>query len=299
MTFPSRYCNCRNRNRLCVFLYCLIGAAFCAQVAGVHAQTVTTIESDWRITRVEIAPWAPAELPRTTLRAWVGQPVNFHNDSVNGTSLLQCGHAVLEPTIYPAEGLFQGNLPAPAAAAAHALGIAHLPLAGVRLSCDSGMFEFHRVAADTLLLGLDNQVLTLSHTPGTQALADVPEGRVQRFLEMHFSGDMGFSAAGVKAGRSWFSKRVEQAAAKYFARPAQKDAVPVIDGDPFTDSQEYPTRFAVGKARVSKGVANVPVRFSDAFHDNIVMYRLRREGGAWRIVDLRNQDGTTLLGLLN
>ncbi|MEO8459015.1 MAG: DUF3828 domain-containing protein, partial [Dokdonella sp.] len=215
-----------------------------------------------------------------------------------GPGVLHCGHSVLTPTSFPAEGLFQGTLPSPATTAAQELGIAHLPAPGISLNCDTGLFEFHRVDTETLLLGLDNQVLTLSRAPGTLASADTPEGRAQRFLEAHFNGDMGFTRDNVKVHRKWFSKRLDQAITAYFAKPVSEDEVPAIDGDPFTDSQEYPQRFAVGKARVTKDVAEVPVRFSDAFRDRIVVYLLRRKDAAWQLDDLRFESGETLLGLL-
>lgn len=288
--------------RLGILLFCLVNATTTpwAQAAGAEtpAQAGASIEPDWRISRVVAAPWAPVGEARPKRQPWLGRPVRFQRDALSGPGVLHCRHAVLEPTRYPAEGLFQGTLPAPAASVAQTLGITRLPLAGVRLSCDGGVFEFHRVDADSLLLGLDNQVLTLSRAPGALAPANTPEGRVQRLLEAHFSSDMGFSAAAVKSKRAWLSGRLKQRIAKYLARPTAADEVPAIDGDPFTDSQEYPARFAVGKAVVSNGVAQVPVRFADGFRDRAVLYRLRREGGAWRVDDLAYPGGASLLGLL-
>lgn len=285
-------------NRLGIILCGLVNTAACLQAGGGQAQAGTTIEPDWRISRVAAAPWAPADGARPKLRPWLGRSVTFQRDALHGPGALHCGHAVLEPTRYPAAGLFQGNLPAPAATSAQALGITGLSLAGVRLACTSGVFEFHRVDADTLLLGLDNQVLTLSRAPGALAPADAPEGRVQGLLEAHFSADMGFSAAAVKTKRAWLSGRLQQRIAEYLARPATVDAVPAVDGDPFIDSQEYPPRFAVGKAVVANGVAEVPVRFADGFRDRTVVYRLLREGGAWQVDDLSYPGGVHLLDLL-
>ncbi|MCB1570215.1 MAG: DUF3828 domain-containing protein, partial [Xanthomonadales bacterium] len=148
-------------------------------------------------------------------------------------------------------------------------------------------------------LALDNQILTLSHSPGALASADSPEGRVQRLLEAHFGGDMGFTPANLKGQRIWFSRALDGAMSRYFARPTSVDEVPTVDGDPFTDSQEYPQRFSVGTARMSKGKADVPVRFSDAFRERTVIYVMRREGGTWHLDDLRLGTGETLRGLLN
>ena len=281
------------------FRVAAVVAVACMSSVSAPAATPDALAPTWRITRVIGAPWAPGESTRPPLQDWVGEAVNFKAGSVEGPGVLRCGNAVRETTSYPAEGLFQGNLPAPALEAAQALGIAHLPVAGVSLSCDSGIFEFHRVDAENMLLALDNQILTLSHSPGALASADSPEGRVQRLLEAHFGGDMGFTPANLKGQRIWFSRALDGAMSRYFARPTSVDEVPTVDGDPFTDSQEYPQRFSVGTARMSKGKADVPVRFSDAFRERTVIYVMRREGGTWHLDDLRLGTGETLRGLLN
>jgi hypothetical protein len=284
--------------KLSTLFGCMLGMSAGFQAFDACAGDAPILAPAWRITRVVSAPWATADISAMTLKSWVGKQVTFKHDSVDGPGLLRCGHAVMESTRYPADGLFQGSLPAPAETAAQALGIAHLPVTGVSLNCDTGIFEFHGVDTETMLLALDNQILTLSHTVGAQAPAESPEGRTQRFLETHFSGDMGFSPDNVKSHRAWYSKSLDAAMTRYFARPAPEDEVPAIDGDPFTDSQEYPSRFSVGKARVAGDQAEVPVRFSDAFSDRSMLYLLKREGGAWHVDNLRFSSGETLLGLL-
>ncbi|MEO8010400.1 MAG: hypothetical protein ABI650_02020, partial [Dokdonella sp.] len=159
-------------------------------------------------------------------------------------------------------------------------------------------FEFHFADAGTLLLGLDDHVLTLSRSAGTLAPATSAEGRVQRFLENHFDGDMTFSAEGVKSHRQWLSTRLGATLREYFARPQVDDEVPVINGDPFTDSQSYPTRFTVGKARSSSDRAEVPVRFSDGYRHRTVVYALRRAGATWELDDLVFEGGETLSMLI-
>jgi hypothetical protein len=284
--------------KFAIFLSCLVVSSASIHAIDAVAGGVPKLAPSWRITRVVVAPWATADVSSMTLKPWIGKQVTFKHDSVDGPGSLHCGHAVMESTRYPADGLFQGSLPAPAATAAQELGIAHLPVTGVSLSCDTGIFEFHDVDAETMLLGLDNQILTLSHAPGALASAESPEGRMQRLLELHFNADMGFTPENVKSHRAWFSKALDAAMTRYFARPAPEDEVPAIDGDPFTDSQEYPSRFSVGKARVTGDQAEVPVRFSDAFSDRSMVYVLKREGGTWQLDNLRFSSGETLLDLL-
>jgi len=249
----------------------------------------------WRITQVQAAPWGKPGKSTIDLR---GRSLKLQADRLQGPGVLNCAHAVTEPTSYPADDLFQGNLPAPAAQAARAMGITRFPVTGVRLRCDSGVFEFHQVDADTFLLGLDNRVLTLSRAPGALAAATAPEGRVQRLLEAHFSGDMAFHPAGVKTKLRWLSARLKQRIAAYFYRPQRTDEVPVINGDPFTDSQEYPVRFAVGKAEISQYRAQVPVHFADGFRERVVVFLLVREKAIWQVDDLRYARGETLQQML-
>jgi len=273
----------------------LLAALFCGRVWCQAPEAFPDV--GWRVVRTSDAPWAhPTSHDRA--QSLVGRILTFHSDSVDGIDVLNCGHVRYEATRYPVEGLFQGKLPAPAVRSGRALGIAGPTVAGFRLNCDTGVFEFHHVDADTLLLGLDNRVFTLSRAPGALARADAPEGRVQRLLESHFSGDMAFIPAGVEAKRRWLSARLAGRIAGYFARAVPEAEVPDINGDPFTDSQEYPVRFAVGKAVVAGGVAEVPVHFYAAERDRAVVYRLSREHGEWRLDDLRYASGTTLNDLL-
>jgi hypothetical protein len=111
-------------NRFAITLSCL-GAALGSDAAC--AQADNRVESHWRITHTVTAPWAPAAPSPNMAQRWVGHALTFQTNAVRGPGVLTCGHAVIEPTHYPAEGLFQGSLPAPAATAAQALGIMLLP----------------------------------------------------------------------------------------------------------------------------------------------------------------------------
>jgi hypothetical protein len=274
---------------LALALLCLILALTLAPAKA------SELDGAWRIAQSTAAPWAKSDHSAAKLR---DRTLKLQGDRLKGPGVLNCAKVVTEPIAYPAEGLFQGNLPAPAAQAAQALGITRFPVTGVRLRCDSGVFEFHQVDADTFLLGLDNRVLTLSRAPGALAAATAPEGRVQRLLEAHFSGDMRFDAAGVAPKLHWLSGPLKQRIAAYFYRPRRAGEAPVINGDPFTDSQEYPTRFAVGKAEITRQRAQVPVRFADGLRERVVVFLLLREKAVWQVDDLRYERGGTLQNLL-
>jgi len=260
-----------------------------------QAQGAEALLGKWRFTLAVDAPWSK---PAKGLPPWHGKILNLTPQAMRGPQPLHCGNVRYENTQYPAAGLFQGNLPAPADKAAQSLGIARLPVSGLRVTCDAGVFELHQVDADTLLLALDNRIWTLSRAPGALAITATPEGRVESFLEKHFSGDMGFDAASVKRMQVFFSKQLLEDMRNYFAKPQKPDEVPVINGDPFTNSQEYPTRFAVGKSSLKGAMASVPVRFADAFREYVLTYELHPEHGAWRIQDVRDDKGESLHKLL-
>jgi len=259
------------------------------------ASSSAAVSGDWRFTHATAAPWGA---PLTGSAQLTGKTLHLAPRAMTGPAPLDCGTARLEDTSYPAEGLFQGNLPAPAESAAQALGIMKFPVAGLQVTCSKGIFDFHRADADTLLLALDNRIWTLSRATGAQGKAASPEGVVERLLEQHFNGDMGFTPETLKSKTGWLSDRLQHRIARYFAKPASADEVPAIDGDPFTYSQEYPLRFAVGKAKMVRGAAQVPVRFADGVRDRVVTYILTRDGAAWKVDDLHYEDGADLARLL-
>lgn len=244
----------------------------------------------WRITRGVCSPWTPGAPQRAGIEL-VGSMLEFAAGRVDGPGVLACTGARFAPTEVPAQGLFQGGLPEPAALAAEALGIPTLPATGFSLACSTGVFEFH-AAGDALLFALDNVIWTLSRSTGALASADSPEGFVQRFLEAHFAGPMAFDPESAALKRARLSRALGLRIDAYFARSRPADEVPPIDGDPFTDSQEYPTRFEVGAGTPTGTAYEVPVDFADAHRTTRITYRLVQEGGAWRVDELRTAHGT-------
>jgi hypothetical protein len=122
---------------------------------------------------------------------------------------------------------------------------------------------------------------------------------VQRLLELHYAGDMGFDEKSIALKQRFLSDKILARIGQYLKRPADPNEAPVIDGDPFTDTQEYPTRFAVGRPVVEGARMLVPVRFSDAYTSKTVRYVLERQGTAWRVSDIRYaHGGSTFWGLL-
>jgi hypothetical protein len=269
----------------------LQAAALLAPVAAFAADGPSAHFGKWRITRAVVAPWTD-EAGAGEAPALVGETVVFKARSVKAPAPLGCANAKYETTSVPPEGLFQGA--ELTVEQASNLGLVAGDLTGMSLACDTGVFEFHDAGPQAMLFALDNRIWTLDRSPGALASASSPEGAVQRFLEAHFAGDMGFSAEALASKRDRLSPALAAAIDAYFARPQDPEEAPPIDGDPFTDSQDYPARFSVKlDDRKTKGTA-VPVVFADAFRERTVVFEMTREKGRWLIDDLKFEDGSTL-----
>ena len=248
----------------------------------------------FRVTRGVAAPWLEASAPAPDTRAWLGRVVEFGADDFVAPNGLSCDDARYETDRRPPEGLFQGNLPAPADVAAANLGLLETRTPSVTLACSSGLYDLHWATPELLLFALDNVIWTLDRSPGAQAAPGTPEAIVQALLESHFAGDMGFTPESVAAKRGWLSDGLSAAIEAYFARPWPEDEAPVINGDPFTDSQEYPHWFSVGRAVIDGGVTRVPVRYGDGARERGVLFILTRSDGGWRVDDVQDERGERL-----
>ena len=123
-----------------------------------------------------------------------------------------------------------------------------------------------------------------------------PAALVRAFYTFHFAHDMAFSRAAVRARSRWLAPDLLEQIRAYFARPSDPNEVPAIDGDPFTDSQEYPRTFQVGPERTSGDTARVAVAMLWPEGDRrAVSVVLTRVGGAWRIANVRYKAGESSL----
>ncbi|HXO22865.1 MAG TPA: hypothetical protein VOA87_23355 [Thermoanaerobaculia bacterium] len=120
----------------------------------------------------------------------------------------------------------------------------------------------------------------------------------QEFYDFHFHHDMAFTVAGVKSRESWFEPGFYQLLLAEAGKPVSPEAAPLIEGDPFTDSQEYPQSFRIGEVhrvgdRVSVQVVVVWPTFERSFQVMLVPH-----GTRWLIADLRYDPKHSLRGLL-
>ena len=126
-----------------------------------------------------------------------------------------------------------------------------------------------------------------------------PSATVRAFYAFHFAHDMAFTPESVRAKADWLAPDLLELSEKYFEKPTSPDEAPAIEGDPFTDSQEYPTRFRVGGARVSGEAAWVPVRLVWRHGPSrSVTVHLVRIARRWRVWDVRWPDGASFRDLL-
>jgi hypothetical protein len=274
---------------LCLATLAALGSGLASAAAAIEVP-----RGDFRVSRGIAAPWLEPAQAAPDTRAWLGARVEFAARRFAAPAGLGCDDAVYQTDWRPAEGLFQGGLPSPAAQAAARLALVSLPVPSVDLTCSTGVFDLHWATQDALMLAIDNVIWVLDRSPGALAAHGAPEGAVQRLLEAHFAGDMGFDADSVAAKRDWLEPSLQAAIADYFATPRPADEAPPINGDPFTDSQEYPVMFSV-RAAGSRGTQQaVPVRFDDGYRARTVVFLLARSGDGWRLDDLQYEHGGSL-----
>jgi hypothetical protein len=248
------------------------------------------LQGEWRVFRAQVAPWIDATAVASAAALPLGERIHF-GDAIHGPGPLNCSEATARPLVVTVEGLFQGGLPQPAADAAN-LGFAPGEVQTWRVDCANSSWDFHVADEHTLLFALDHRIYSLSRAAGALASADSPAGRVQVLLEHHFAGDMGFSPEAWAPLQPYVSAVLRARIDAYASADWPSDEVPPIDGDPLTDSQEHPHRFAVGPALLEDDSAEVEVRFADAYRERRVVYLLQRQSGEWQLHDLRYEDGS-------
>lgn len=252
----------------------------------------------WMLQQAQQAPWAGGDSGKRVLPPRVALQLGKELARVPG--MPDCSAPAYSSIQSPPEGLFQGGLDVDgrAAASARMLGFAEGAAPGLRIDCPNSTLDLHRLDDQTLVYALDNVLYTASRSPGALADGDGPEAAAQALLVAHLAGDMGFTEALWADKAAWLSTGLAASLRGYFAAPWPEDEVPPINGDPLTDSQEYPTRFAVGAATVEGQRASVPVQFADGWQAWRVSLELVVEDGAWKLDEVRGRDGSGLRAVL-
>jgi hypothetical protein len=122
---------------------------------------------------------------------------------------------------------------------------------------------------------------------------------VKQFYDFHFAHDMGFTTDNVKQRSTWLTPEMIEACRAYFAMPQNPDEPPLINGDPFTGTQEYPQSFSVGDTKSTKESTRVDVTFhwKEAPSRKAVVV-LKSINNKWLIDDIEFPDHTSMRALL-
>jgi hypothetical protein len=257
----------------------VIGAVLLALLPPAQA-AVESWFGRWMLQQAQQAPWQAGDSGKRVQPPHTALQLGKEQARVPG--MPDCS----TPSIHsPPEGLFQGGLDVDgrAAASARALGFAEGAAPGLRIDCPNSTLDLHRLDEQTLVYALDNVLYTASRSTGALAEDGGPEAAAQALLVSHLAGDMGFTEALWADKAAWLSQGLAASLRGYFTAPWPEDEVPPINGDPLTDSQEYPTRFAVGTAAVEGPRARVPVQFADGWQAWRVSLELVVEEGGWKL----------------
>jgi hypothetical protein len=121
----------------------------------------------WQLTRAQVAPWwdgkgeEPVADPTFTT-------VTFEPSKSSGPPIATCDQPQYSVSLVTPPGLFEGNL-ADAFAQARMIGFLDKDITVMNLSCESGgadvSLDFPMLDDNTIMLGLDNVIYTLTRTP--------------------------------------------------------------------------------------------------------------------------------------
>jgi hypothetical protein len=250
---------------------------------------------DWRV--VQAQPLCGLDLPTDRPALPIGLALRLQADGIDAPPPLGCRQMRVQKLSLPVEGLFQGMLATPDEDAGR-LGL-RPPVTTLRIDCSSGSWDFHAADSETLLFALDLRIYSLSRALGSLAPAESPAAAVQTLLEQHFAGTRSFSREAWAPLREGLCGGLAATVDAYFEAGWPEDEVPPVNGDPLSDSQEPPARFAVAEAQSVGAQAEVAVRFADAHREHTTTFLMQREQGAWRVCDLRYADGSHLSRVLS
>ena len=144
-------------------------------------------------------------------------------------------------------------------------------------------------------------VLTLALPASAEKPAtSTPESAAKAFYTYHLAHDMGFTPGNLEKRAAWLAPDLLASCRTYFAQPKSKTEVPEIDGDPFTDSQEYPKTFKLGTAKVSGQTAQVPITLSrPGAKPRTLAVVLANVKGSWLITNVKYASGRSLRASLS
>lgn len=134
---------------------------------------------------------------------------------------------------------------------------------------------------------------------------------VRSFYSQHFNNEAerGFTRENIAKKEKFLTPELYRLLQHEFERQeefvkAHPDEVPFIDGDPFTDSQEYPTGFKVGECDISgesRTKHNVNLFWKSADDkptQRVMKVEVEKRGGKWLINDFIDDTNESLVKTL-
>jgi hypothetical protein len=137
----------------------------------------------------------------------------------------------------------------------------------------------------------------------SQTKTGAPTQVVRSFYRYHFSHDHNFLKRNISRRRQWLSPVLFRLLMNEFRRDEEYASahpgysyVPYMEGDPFTDSSEFPTSFRIGHVKTtgSKSIVNVVLlwsaRSSRGRDQKNLEIRLSKVRGKWLVDNIVNHD---------
>jgi hypothetical protein len=128
---------------------------------------------------------------------------------------------------------------------------------------------------------------------------------VRSFYTFHLARNKDFTASNLRLRRRFLSSELYKLLLDELKRQAEQrkthpDEAPYFEGDPLTDSQEYPDSFRTGKAEMSGDRVRVTVtllwsaRTSRGRDQRDIVVEMARSGAGWLINDIIDNSGSRL-----
>jgi hypothetical protein len=134
---------------------------------------------------------------------------------------------------------------------------------------------------------------------------DTASRAVRSFYTFHLARNKDFTVANVRLRRRRLTPVLYKLLLAELKREAEQrkahpDEAPYFEGDPLTDSQEYPDSFRMGKTEVSGNSAKVTVtlmwsaRTSRGRDQRDIVVEVTKRGSGWLINDIIDNQGSRL-----
>ena len=128
---------------------------------------------------------------------------------------------------------------------------------------------------------------------------------VRSFYQFHLANKKDFTVRNIRQRKRWLAPELFGLLLGELKRESEEskahpDEAPYFEGDPFTNSQEYPDSFRVGKSEVNGELAKTTItllwsaRTSRGRDQREIVVEATRTGGTWLISDVINGDGSRL-----